>query len=161
MKKTPISVAGQALCDFTWSLYAEFLQAGFRHVFLVIIVVLLLSAAHFAQSAPDKASENSGQNSETVYTAHTIGLTAPRVISQVDPQFTKEAKRAKIYGQVSLLLVVNSAGKATNIRVVQGLGYGLDEKAIEAIGKWKFRPAMKDGTPVAVEITVLMDFRKY
>lgn len=138
------------------------MRSSYKRSLPVVFVILILSVAFSAQSAPDKAYDNSGTpNPEIVPTVRTKGVTAPRPISVIDPQVTKEARRAKVHGEVSLRLVASSSGEATNIRVVQGLGYGLDEKAVEAVRKWKFKPATKDGAPVAVEITVLMDFRKY
>jgi periplasmic protein TonB len=67
----------------------------------------------------------------------------------------------KIEGVVTLDIVVTSAGKTTQIRVLQGRGYGLDQKAIEAVSRWKFQPATKDGTPVSVEIAVEISFHLY
>ena len=88
-------------------------------------------------------------------------MSAPRVISQVDPEFSEEARKAKYQGTCTLMLVVDSSGRPTNIRVANSLGMGLDEKAIEAAKKWRFEPAMKDGHPVAVEIALEVDFHLY
>ena len=65
-------------------------------------------------------------------------MSAPRVISQVDPEFSEEARKAKYQGTCTLMLVVDSSGRPTNIRVANSLGMGLDEKAIEAAKKWRF-----------------------
>jgi len=89
------------------------------------------------------------------------GVSAPRVISQVDPEFSEEARKAKFQGVCTLMLVVDAHGNPTNIRVANSLGMGLDEKAIEAAKKWRFEPAMKDGHPVAVEIALEVDFHLY
>jgi protein TonB len=89
------------------------------------------------------------------------GVSAPRVVYQVDPEFSEEARKAKYQGTCTLMLVVDSNGRPTNIRVANSLGMGLDEKAIEAAKKWKFEPAMKDGRPVAVEIALEVDFHLY
>ncbi len=89
------------------------------------------------------------------------GVSAPRVIYQVDPEFSEEARKAKYQGTCTLMLVVDANGRPTNIRVANSLGMGLDEKAIEAAKKWRFEPAMKNGHPVAVEIALEVDFHLY
>ena len=89
------------------------------------------------------------------------GVSAPRVVYQVDPEFSEEARKAKYQGTCTLMLVVDAAGRPTNIRVANSLGMGLDEKAIEAAKKWRFEPAMKNGHPVAVEIALEVDFHLY
>ena len=64
-------------------------------------------------------------------------------------------------GVVVLQLVVGPDGLPRDIRVVQTLGLGLDEKAIEAVKKWRFEPAKKDGKPVAVAVNIQVDFHLY
>lgn len=87
------------------------------------------------------------------------GLTAPRVLTQVQPQYTEEAKSAKIQGNVTLGLEVDPDGKAQNIYVVRSLDKGLDENAIEAIKQWTFSPGEKDGRPVAVSAVIEVNYR--
>jgi len=89
------------------------------------------------------------------------GVSPPRVIYQVDPEFSEEARKAKYQGTCTLMLVVDAAGRPTNIRVASSLGMGLDEKAIEAVKNWRFEPSMKDGHPVRVEIAVEVEFHLY
>jgi protein TonB len=89
------------------------------------------------------------------------GVSAPRPIYSPDPEFSEEARKAKYQGTCTLMLIVDAAGRPTNIRVANSLGMGLDEKAIEAAKKWRFEPAMKDGHPVAVEIALEVDFHLY
>jgi len=86
-------------------------------------------------------------------------VTAPLLIDKVEPEFSEEARAAKAQGAVTLYVHVNPSGKAVNIRVLHGLGFGLDEKAIEAVKKWKFRPGMKKDEPVSVEATIEVNFR--
>ena len=89
-------------------------------------------------------------------------ISAPVAISSPDPEFSDEARRAKYQGVCVVSLIVDAQGNPQNIHVVRTLGMGLDEKAIEAVQKWKFKPAMKDGrTPVPVMITVQIDFHLY
>src|SRR5512141_1945652 len=79
------------------------------------------------------------------------GVSAPKALFQPDPEFSEEARKMKYQGTVVLLLVVGLDGKPHDIRVQQSLGMGLDEKAIEAIRRWKFEPGRKDGIAVAVQ----------
>jgi TonB family protein len=89
-------------------------------------------------------------------------VAAPVLIHSVEAEFSDEARRAKYQGVCLISLIVDSQGNPQNIRVVRALGMGLDEKAIEAIRQYKFKPAMKDGrTPVPVMITIEVDFRLY
>jgi len=89
------------------------------------------------------------------------GVSPPRVVYQVDPEFSEEARKAKYQGTCTLMLVVDTSGRPKNIRVASSLGMGLDEKAIEAVKNWRFEPSMKDGHPVPVEIAVEVEFHLY
>ena len=87
------------------------------------------------------------------------GTSAPQLISKVDPEYSEEARKAKYSGSVFLSIVVNTDGKAEDIKVVKSLGMGLDEKAMEAVQKWRFKPGMNKGTPVKVRAQVEVNFR--
>jgi protein TonB len=89
------------------------------------------------------------------------GVTPPRVIYQIDPVFSEEARRAKFQGNCVLGLIVDASGRPTAIRVLSSLGMGLDEKAIESVQNWKFDPGKKNGHDVAMEIAVEVDFHLY
>jgi periplasmic protein TonB len=89
------------------------------------------------------------------------GVSAPQALSTPDPEYTEEARRAKTQGTCVLYLVVDAEGKPRDIRVVRGLGYGLDAKALEAVRQWRFQPSMKDGKPVDVQISVEVAFHLY
>jgi TonB family protein len=89
-------------------------------------------------------------------------ISAPVVIHSVEAEFSDEARRAKYQGVCLISLVVDAQGNPQDIHVARALGMGLDEKAIEAIRQYKFKPAMKDGkTAVPVPITIEVDFRLY
>jgi TonB family protein len=88
-------------------------------------------------------------------------ISAPRVLSSPDPDYSDEARKAKVQGKVTLWLVVGADGRPRDLRVVHSLGYGLDEKAIEAVTNWKFEPARLDDKPVAVQINVEVMFRLF
>lgn len=87
------------------------------------------------------------------------GVSAPVVIFQVEPQYSEEARKAKISGVVVLDLVVDPSGLARNVRVMHGAGMGLDEKAIEAVRQWRFKPGTRGGQPVPVHARVDVNFR--
>jgi protein TonB len=87
------------------------------------------------------------------------GVTAPTLLQKVEPEYSEEARKAKYQGTVLLYIEVDPTGKATAIRVQRSLGLGLDEKAIEAVKKWRFRPGTKDGKPVTVAATIEVNFR--
>lgn len=89
------------------------------------------------------------------------GVTPPRPIYSPDPEFSEEARKAKYQGTCTLMIVVATDGRPTNIRVVNSLGMGLDEKAIETVRTWRFEPGQKDGHPVNVEMAVEVDFHLY
>jgi TonB family protein len=89
------------------------------------------------------------------------GVSAPSIISARQPDYTDEANRARKEGKVVLSVVVDTAGHAQNLRIVTPLGYGLDEKAVEAVRQWRFQPGMKDGKPVNVQINVEVEFHEY
>jgi len=87
------------------------------------------------------------------------GVTAPSLIFKVEPEYSEEARKAKYQGTVLLYVEVDPSGRAQNIRVARSLGLGLDEKAIEAVRRWKFKPGYKDGRPVTVAATIEVNFR--
>ena len=89
------------------------------------------------------------------------GVSAPRAIYMPDPEYSEEARKVKQMGVVVLQLVVGPDGNPRDIQVIRSLGMGLDEKAIEAVKKWRFDPAKKDNKPVAVLVSVQVDFHLY
>ena len=110
--------------------------------------------------AQGSTAVSSGGDSSEVY--HIGGsVSAPAIISKVEPSFTEEARRAKKSGTCVLKLIVDATGHPQNIQVVRPLGFGLDQKAIEAVQQWRFQPGVKDGKPVSVEIGLEVEFRLY
>jgi TonB family protein len=99
-----------------------------------------------------------GGNGGGVYSVGN-GTTPPSVISKVDPEYSEEARKAKYSGSVMLSIVVNTDGKAEDIKVVKSLGMGLDQKAIEAVQKWRFNPGKNKGVPVKVRAQIEVNFR--
>ncbi len=102
-----------------------------------------------------------GAGPSGIYPAGRLGVTVPEVLYSPEPSFSEEARKAKAQGIVLLVVVVGKDGHAYDIHVRQSLGMGLDEKAIEAVGHWRFRPATLNGQPVATQIAVQVDFHLY
>ena len=86
-------------------------------------------------------------------------VTAPRLLSKVEPEYSEEARKVKLQGSVMLRIVVDERGRAESIEVTQGLGLGLDERAVEAVKKWRFHPGTRAGRPVPTSAIVQVTFR--
>ncbi len=89
------------------------------------------------------------------------GTSPPRVLAHSEPQFSTEARIARIEGIVTLWLVVDASGAPTQIRVASPIGCGLDAMAVDAVRTWRFVPAKKDGQPVPVLIAIETNFHLY
>jgi TonB family protein len=89
------------------------------------------------------------------------GVSPPVVIYSVDAEFSDEARRAKYQGVSIVSLIVDTQGRPQNVRVVRKLGMGLDEKAVEAVRQYRFKPSVYQGHPVPVEVTIEVNFRIY
>ena len=87
------------------------------------------------------------------------GVSAPQLIFRVEPEYSEEARKAKHQGTVELYIEVEPDGKAHRIQVRRSLGLGLDEKAVDAVRQWKFKPALKNGQAVTVGALVTVHFR--
>src|SRR5580704_13156669 len=87
------------------------------------------------------------------------GVSAPSVLYKVDPEYSEEARKAKYSGTVVLYIEVDTTGHARNMRILKGIGLGLDEKALDAVNKWRFKPGLKDGKPVVVRAQIEVNFR--
>jgi TonB family protein len=85
----------------------------------------------------------------------------PILVNNIVPEFSDQARREKIQGVVMVSLLVNEEGVPIDLSVTKGLGYGLDEKALEAVSQYRFKPAMRGGVPVEARITVEVNFRLY
>jgi len=87
------------------------------------------------------------------------GVSAPVPLFRPEPEYSEEARKAKFQGTVLLYVEIDEQGRTRNLKVVRPLGLGLDEKAMEAVSKWRFKPAVKNGAPVAVGATIEVNFR--
>lgn len=83
----------------------------------------------------------------------------PSVLYSVEPEFSEEARKAKFSGNVQVYLWVDENGNPSHVRVVRGVGMGLDEKAVEAVRQYKFKPAMQNGKPVKVDLYIDVNFQ--
>jgi TonB family protein len=112
--------------------------------------------ASAVQSA--RATTNSVKPAEGTYR---VGkdITAPSVTYKIEPEYTEEARIAKLAGTVVVGGEVGPDGLAHNVRILRGLGLGLDQKAIEAIQQWRFKPGLKEGQPVNVAVNIEVNFR--
>ena len=86
-------------------------------------------------------------------------VSSPMLIYMVDPEFSAEARQAKIEGIVLVNMIVSPQGVPVNVHVLRGLGHGLDEQAVEAVKQYRFKPAFEDGKPVPVELNVEVNFK--
>jgi TonB family protein len=89
----------------------------------------------------------------------TTGMTPPKVTYKVEPEYSELARIAKYQASVALYVAIGEDGVVHDVKVRRGSGLGLDEKAIEAVRKWQFQPAMKDGRAVSVAATIEVNFR--
>ena len=87
------------------------------------------------------------------------GVSTPRLIEKHEPEYTQEAKDAKIEGSVLLSTVIDVDGYVRDIKVLRSLDPGLDANAVSAVATWVFKPAEKDGQPVAVSAHIEVNFR--
>ncbi len=88
-----------------------------------------------------------------------LSIAPPVLISKAEPEYSDEARKAKQQGTVVLSVEIDESGAVTNVAVVKSLGLGLDERAVEAVQQWRFRPGLKGGRPVAVQTSVEVNFR--
>jgi len=87
------------------------------------------------------------------------GVSAPQVLYAPEPEFSEEARKAKFAGNVLVNLWVDTNGLPSHVRVIRGVGMGLDEKAVEAVRQYRFKPAMENGRPVLVELNIEVNFQ--
>jgi TonB family protein len=109
--------------------------------------------------APEDESWDASASSDQ-HLLHVGGaVTAPMVLNSVEVQFSQEARAKKISGTCMVSLIVDTQGMPQNVQVTKKLGYGLDEEAVAAVNQYRFKPAMQNGGPVPVKLTVEVNFR--
>ncbi len=85
-------------------------------------------------------------------------VSAPKPIHTPDPEYSEEARRKHVNGDVLLWVVIDEKGSVARVRMNRCLGSGLDEQAVQAVSQWKFEPATKDSKPVAVQLNIEVSF---
>lgn len=86
------------------------------------------------------------------------GVTPPTILSRVDPEYSEDARRARHQGTVVLDAIVRRDGTVEILNVVRGLGFGLDENAIEALEQWRFNPGKRNGEDVDIRLNIEVNF---
>ncbi|MEO8660658.1 MAG: TonB family protein [Bryobacteraceae bacterium] len=120
-----------------------------RYALLELLTVILSATSLLAQIPPAEG--------EPIRVGP--GVTAPRVIRKVEPEFTSEARSAQIQGVVILQVIIDEKGHPTDISILSPLGFGLDERAVAALEKWEFVAGKNAGVPVKILATVEVNFR--
>jgi TonB family protein len=113
----------------------------------ILATVLLFSSGAFASEPSPCKDENKADC-----------VVVPVAKKQTEAKFTKAAKAAEVNGRVILSCTVGVDGRAHDIKVIHSVGYGLDENAIKALGKWKFKPASLNGKPIPWNLTIETEF---
>jgi TonB family protein len=115
------------------------------------------------KASPLQKMQTEADDSTDIGTIYNVGqrVSAPVLSYSVSPEYTDEARRAKVQGTVIVSIIVDTKGIPRNPQVVRPLGMGLDQKAIEAVMRFRFKPAMKDGMPVPVNLNIEVNFKLY
>jgi TonB family protein len=124
---------------------------------LILLAVILAATASFAQdSSPDNTPTQvrpcAGKNPPQPC------VVQPTAVTQPEPDYSDEAREKKIEGEIFLEFVVGVDGRTHDVHVTKSLGSGLDEKSIEAVKRWTFKPGTLDGNPVAVKLRGSVSF---
>lgn len=117
--------------------------------------------ASTAELPPDAGDTAPDKSSDDVVSHVSKGITPPKALFSPNPAFSEDARRAKYQGTAMLSLIVDKDGQVQNVRILLPLGLGLDQKAVESVKQWRFKPAEKDGQPVAMTLAVEVSFHLY
>jgi TonB family protein len=134
--------------------------------FYFLVLILIVVSAHGQETtAPRAASPGPPPIQQPVDPGQPVHLggavVPPQVLYRAEPEFSEEARRKKISGTVRVYLWVDENGDVSHVRVVQGVGYGLDEQAVDAVRQYKFKPATLNGEPVKVDLYIQVSFQIY
>lgn len=122
----------------------------------LLLAALTLSASFLAVPSSPQTKAGNPQ----IARPGVNGVTVPACVYCPVPDYTDQARKAKLEGVVVIQAVVTVEGRAEHVSVVRGLGSGLDEKAIEVVKIWRFKPGHdSDGHPVAVSVPMEVTFR--
>src|SRR5580704_9990657 len=136
-------------------------RTAMKHGLIVscILASFAMTSQMVAQGAGSALGQNPYTGPNTVYRV-AGDVSVPLLIHSVEQEYTEAARNAKISGLVLVHLIVETNGNPSHVSVVRGLGMGLDEKAIQAVQQYKFKPGMKNGKPVRVELTISLNFNE-
>ena len=132
-------------------------------VLTLVAVVAIIRKFPLRAGAPVRTASNAVQPASGIGDIFRVGngVTAPEAIYKPEPGYTQEARAAKLQGTTVLSIVVARDGTVSDVKVIKPLGQGLAESAVETVKTWKFKPAMKEGQPVACRVSVEVSFRFY
>jgi len=134
----------------------------FARIVLLGGVCLFLLSPAFAQEKGDKPSTKpEPPASQGAVIDVGPGISPPQVIFQPDPDYPMAARKRKQQGTCVLALVVDENGRPRDVHVIRSVNKVLDQNAIDAVTQWKFKPALREGKPVAVRTSVEVGFRLY
>ena len=119
----------------------------------VLVAAAVLSVSYFPLHAAPQQNDK----------VHRVGddVSAPRLLTKVEPTYTDEARDADLQGTVVLKCEIWPDGKAHKIGVIRGLDMGLDGQAVKAVEQWEFEPGMRDGEAVKIRATIEVNFRLF
>ena len=146
--KRNLSFAKPFPASFGGSFGSFFRASGGRKLAILLLAGLFLGGCDSSPTEPCPRPVNFGGN-----------ILRPEKISAPQPQYTEEARQARIQGTVILQLTIDCRGDVTDIVVIRGLPLGLTEASIAAVRNWRFRPATLNGRPVSVFYNVTVNFR--
>lgn len=119
----------------------------------------LLLAAFLSQTTPPPSAPAPSDAAVEKAQIANGSLHPPVLVSQVNPDYSEQARKKKIRGDVQMSLIIDTAGVPQDVTVIHGLGGGLDEKAVEAVKQYRFRPATRDGHPVPMKLHINVNFQ--
>ena len=132
------------------------MRSGYRRLCFVLVLAVGALSPCFGQSqkSPDNAAS---QDDEPVYEIGP-GVTPPRVVKQVNPQYSESSKGVRVTGTITIQVIVSSQGMPKDPRIIHGIDEEVDPAALEALKQWRFAPAKKDSKPVAVRAVIEVNF---
>jgi TonB family protein len=137
------------------------LQSISALLFVSAILWTPLAAQDSATPGADRATAPADYRTTTPLRRIGGGVSSPKVLHSVAPQFSEEARKAKFNGVVLINLIVDTNGIPRNVHVLRGVGMGLDETAVAAVKQYTFEPAVENGKPVPVQLNVEVNFQVF
>jgi protein TonB len=151
------------------------MRAGLSRVMLHLLCAAFAGGGFFSLAQTQTGTASAGADSSSGTGQQTVvdgkdgvqpkrvggGVSFPVLLHHVEPEFSDQARRAKVQGTVLVNLWVDEKGRPSHVRVLRGVGSGLDENAVKAVQQYKFKPAMEGGKPVLVEVNVVVSFQMF